>query len=227
MGKYGFSLISNQLKLWLTLGMAWMGSMALAKDFKTISHTFPIAEEDLYQVMQMKLKKLKFEDFSHYKETMNVWAKQSIQSPKGTDLPRTNKERTFNFDPSFTLKKTLINPIGQVIALKGTKVSPLKFHTITTTLCFLNGEDETQLMWAKEHAKDTHWIFVKGQPLQKGSVYKRAIYFDQGSFLIKKLGILQVPAMVYQKGEVLEIKELIPTIGNYSFATTKVHSNAY
>ena len=51
-------------------------------------------------------------------------------------------------------------------------------------------------------------ILTKGAPLALMEELKAPVYFDQGGFLVKKLGIHHVPAIVTQEKLRLRIEEI-------------------
>ena len=53
-------------------------------------------------------------------------------------------------------------------------------------------------------------ILVNGSIFTQMKLFKKRIYFDQYGKFTARLGIMHVPAEVRQKGEVLEIIEVVP-----------------
>ena len=74
-----------------------------------------------------------------------------------------------------------------------------------------------QVAWAiKQHqlAMNNHKpkiILVKGTPFEFSKKLNLPVYFDQSGVLVRKFGISQVPARVYQHDKLLLVEELNPT----------------
>ena len=78
----------------------------------------------------------------------------------------------------------------------------------------IDGEKEEQIKWVKEHIQQgvlTKVILIKGSPLKVEKELGVPVYFDQFGVLSKKFGLKQVPALIYQEGLFLQVREVLPT----------------
>ncbi|MBP9752201.1 MAG: type-F conjugative transfer system protein TraW [Proteobacteria bacterium] len=203
-----------------------LGTLTLkAKDLGVMGETFMIQETSLLDVIQSKLKTLsdtgKLKDLE--KEIQNR-IQISLKNPKAVqNIAHTKVEKTHTYDPSITVKSDLKDSQGKVFHKKGDVVNPLKQMKMTKPLLFIDGEEKSHIEWAKKKLQLNRFskvILVKGKPFDihiesedpTVGVYEHPIYFDQEGILTKKLGIQNVPSIVSQKGDVLEVKEEVPNV---------------
>lgn len=201
--------------------IAFLGTLTLnAKDFGVMGETFMIQETSLLNVIQSKLKTLsdtgKIKDLE--KEIQNH-IQTSLKNPKAVlNIGHTKVEKIHTYDPSITVKTDLKDNEGNVFHKKGDVVNPLKQMNMTKPLLFIDGEEKSHIEWAKKKLQLNRFskvILVKGKPFDihiesedsTAGIYEQPIYFDQEGVLTKKLGIQNVPAIVSQNGDVLEVKE--------------------
>lgn len=199
----------------LILLMTIMTQPAQGKDLGTYGQTFKIAEESLLSVIQRKLQAIvdsgKLEG---YQQDLQNKVKQSLTRPTPLDhITHTKEPRTFTYDPSIVVQQDLKDHKGQVFYQKGQRVNPLHTRKLTKPLLFIDGDEISHLNWLKQklsehpHAKI---ILVRGSPFELMEKNDWTVYFDQAGKLTAKLGIKQVPAIVTQAGDQLQIDEEIP-----------------
>ncbi len=190
----------------------WTLSIALARDFGTQGTLFDIAEEDPIQLIQKKLKILQDSgELERLTIELQQKAKISLERPRPvTGISRASRSRVFSFDPTYVVRQDLKDYKGQIIARRGTKINPLETVFLRSSLIFINGDDADQIKWAKDQTESNKvkLILVKGAPLELASTLKVPIYFDQGGYLSKRLGITHVPAIVTQEKNCLRIEEV-------------------
>jgi conjugal transfer pilus assembly protein TraW len=101
------------------------------------------------------------------------------------------------------------NHQNQLIYKKGTRLNPLNTVSFRGQWLFFNGEDDKQKAWAQSLYKTgDKLILVRGSALELMQVWELPVYFDQQGLLTRKIGIQQIPARVYQEGQVLKVEEL-------------------
>jgi conjugal transfer pilus assembly protein TraW len=115
------------------------------------------------------------------------------------------------FDPSIVVENDVRDQKGNVIAARGARVNPLALIDMTTDLVFVDGSDVDQLAWAtkKWSSEKAKIIFVSGSPFDRMGEYQRRFFFDQHGKLTSHFGIAHVPAVVSQKGQLLEVREIV------------------
>lgn len=188
-------------------------SVAAAKDFGTRGKTWAIAEPDLLSTISGKLKKAEASgEFERMNKIFAAKAKAKVNRPSPVmGLGRTNEFRKWKFDPTITVDKDVRDTKGNVIARRGQRVNPLQFVSMSQKLIFIDGDEVGDLAWALKqgNAAKVKIVFVSGAPLEQMKKTNRRLYFDQTGALIKKFGIQNVPAMVKQDGQILEVSEII------------------
>ncbi|HUX79583.1 MAG TPA: type-F conjugative transfer system protein TraW [Alphaproteobacteria bacterium] len=183
-----------------------------ARDCGTHGVIYPIEEEDPIVLIQQKLKameergELKLHNIELQKKT-----KVAIERPKPVEgMTRASEARVFYYDPTYVVKEDLKDHTGRVFYKKGTKINPLETISLSKGLLFFDGDDPDQKAWAQGEIQKglVKLILVKGEPLVLSEEMNVPVYFDQGGFLTKKLGIRHVPSLVTQERLRLCIEEI-------------------
>jgi conjugal transfer pilus assembly protein TraW len=196
---------------------------AEAANLGTFGATFRIAEADLIEEIY---KKLRDPESGGTMKTMqqgiNEKIAERIKTPQPTEgIRHTEKPRTFEYDPTIEVTRDLKDHKGRIFAKKGDRFNPLDRIRMTKPLLFIDGEDKDHLYWAGLRLRTyptAKVILVRGSPLEVKKKLNREIYFDQHGHITSKLGITQVPAVVYQRpGEkVLTIRETLAVSEKFS-----------
>jgi len=120
-----------------------------------------------------------------------------------------SKNTTYFYDPSVVDPEDIKDNLGKGIHRKGERVNTL--HTLTPgrTVLFIDGANESHVLWAINHeAKNKDIILVRGRIIDLMQEYDVRLYFDQNSVLTDKFGIKAYPAEVTQFGKLLKIREV-------------------
>jgi conjugal transfer pilus assembly protein TraW len=164
-------------------------------DFGTYGEAYPIQEEEGFMVvLKKRLKKIQ------------TAFTTSVENPIGTFYPKAKRARSFEFDPSICLVQEVRDHHGNVLLTKGTLVNPLEITFLPDDLLFIDGNDPTQVSWAKQ--EKGIWILTNGKPLGFELQELNSVYIDQEGYLADKLGVVSVPAKVSQKNKKLLIEEV-------------------
>ena len=182
-----------------------------AKDLGTFGETFPIIEVNILTWFQDELNKWgESGELDKYVKLLKEKIAKNATNPKPVSgLSRAVQARVFIIDPTITLSQEILSPEGKVIIPKGTTINPLTKVNLSKPLVFFNAEDSLQKAWVKKNYMDAKIILVAGKPLDLAEDWQKDIFFDQGGVLTQKLKIKAVPAVVRQKGVVLEINEYV------------------
>jgi conjugal transfer pilus assembly protein TraW len=177
-----------------------------AKDLGDRGMTFSILEEGFIQMIERRLNKL---DIKKEQEKIQAKIIKQAINPKGKSVPRTKKQRSFTYDPTFVLNQDVILPDGQVVYKKGDKVNPLEVTPLDKKLIFIDGNDTGQIEWFKKQnvANEDKVILISGSPNALSKELHRPVYFDQSAEMTNKFGINQVPAVLKQEGNLLRVEE--------------------
>jgi conjugal transfer pilus assembly protein TraW len=187
---------------------------SIARDYGIVGTTYLIIEKDFLKEIQEKLKEM--EQNGKLAKFQNGIKKQMVDSVNKTKpvagITPTKFAKSWLFDPSVFLDKNLTDQNGRVFYKAGTKVNPLDHLSLTRTLIFIDGDDETQVKWAIKQDKlkknKTKIILVKGAIIDLMKQTKTRLYFDQNGTLTKKFSIEHTPT-VEQEGKKLRISEVL------------------
>lgn len=189
---------------------------AVAAELGVVGPTYEIAEPDLIEVIQARLKQMEksgelARKQNEYRDKVigGIEAPKAVAGVKATDAPR-----TYHVDPTLTVDRDIRNAEGALLFARGTKVNPFDHVSLTRNLLFFDGRDSRQVAFAKLHLGERGGknkpILVAGEPLKLMRAWKQAVYYDQGGSLVRRLGIRQLPAIVSQDGKRLRIDEVRP-----------------
>ena len=192
-------------------------SSAQAKNLGVYGHLFPIAEQDIREVIYVRLNEMKQNGtWEKLKAKFIRNVKEHILRPspvKGlTTITGSEKPKTFYYDPTYVLDKNIEDDKGRIIVKAGTRVNPLDTIKLRGVLFFLNADEERQIRWAFENIKKyqfVKYILVQGNIKEAGKLLKDRIYFDQYGTITRKLKLRHVPCIVKQMGKKLEIQEFM------------------
>lgn len=181
---------------------------------EALGPTYPIAEPDMLQSIEKRLRGMERSGQLQDLITQGTErATRSAQYPAPVQgLGKATVNRTYYFNPSIRVNRDIRDAEGRVIVKAGTTVNPFDYASMNTWLLFFDGTDKRQVQLAEKLGREYGWqikpILTAGGPLDLGRVWKRRVYFDQGGFLVKRLGIQNVPALVTQEGKEMRIDEL-------------------
>jgi conjugal transfer pilus assembly protein TraW len=204
-----------QLLLFLaTLAALAAAARTWAEDLGTVGPTYAIEETHLLNAIERQLReKEKSGELAHLEEAAKQRIIDSIEHPKPlAGIRRTERARSFYFDPSIVVRENITDAKGNIIVPAGTRVNPLEIVSLSKHLLFFDGTDERQVERARQliahYQGKLKPILVAGSYLALMQRWQLPVYFDQQAALTRKLGITQVPALVSQEGTQLRIDEL-------------------
>ena len=177
----------------------------------------PIVEQDMIEaIMQTLRAKEKSGELARLQREAADRVKKRVEEPVAVGgLARTEKARTYYYDPSYTQPTTIYDTQGRVIAAAGTRVNPLEYITLSTRMLFFDGRDPEQVRMAftliGKYKDGIKAVLVGGRPLEMMRKRKVRIYFDQNGTLTRRFGITHVPALVTQDGYRVRIEEMMVT----------------
>lgn len=182
---------------------------AFCENYGTLGNTFIIQEEDLLEYIENKLKTI---DIEKWQNEFKEEAIKSAKRPKGVILPNATKNKIYYFDPSITIQRDYADNVGRVFAKKGTKINPLDSVSLSRDLVFIDGDNKVQVEFAIQYynAKNgkAKIILTNGSIVDLMNKLNIKLFFDQKQILVKKFEIENLPAVISQKNNLLEIKEV-------------------
>lgn len=204
-------------KLLTALALLTLSFSSGAKDFGTWGNVFEPAEQDMLLFIQNRLKGMEETgELDRLREEATERVKKHAVRPAPVDgLSLATDYRAFSFDPTFTVKETITDTKGNLIARKGDQVNPLDRVPYNQVLFFIDGDDKQQLAWVKKQiGGQTNFkvILVNGNIKDVSDALVERIFFDQAGVLTRKFGFEHIPARISRDGRVLKVEE-IPVSG--------------
>lgn len=188
-----------------------------AKDLGTWGNVFEPAEQDMLAFIQNRLKGMEQSgELDRLREEATARVKEHAVRPAPVEgLTKAVDYRSVVWDPTFTVKETITDMKGNVIARKGDTVNPLDKVPFSQVLYFIDGDDKEQVDWARQQIAgqtNVKVILVKGNIKDVSDALNERIYFDQSGVLTRKFGFEHVPARISRDGRVMKVEE-IPVSG--------------
>lgn len=205
-----FRIIFLYLKILTALVILTEVNLTLAKDLGNHGTTFEIKESDLLEFIEGRLTAMeKNGEMEIHQERLQQKYVERIEEPSRVKgISKVDVTREFTFDPTKVLDKDILDSNGNIIAVKGTKVNPLEHITYDKKLIFIDGSDKAQVKWLeKTKGSPRKIILTAGRPLDLEEQLDEEVYFDQQGALTKEFGILAVPAIAWQEGQVFKVRE--------------------
>ncbi len=210
MGGKQFRFVELTRILCLLSFLAATSSSLFAQDFGVRGQTFEIQENDLLQVIEAKLRQAEQSgSLKVIQEEISKRVQRSIERPNPVvGVSRTQEAKRYFYDPTLVVEEDVKDHQGNLVARKGTRINPLDYVSWGTPLLLIDADDQEQVQWATSFADSL--VLVKGAPLALEKDLNRPIFFDQGSRIVRKFGISQVPCRISQAGRLLLVEELEP-----------------
>ena len=123
-----------------------------AKDLGTWGNVFEPAEQDMLAFIQNRLKGMEQTgELDRLRKEATERVKEHAVRPTPVEgLSNAKEYRSFAWDPTFTVKETITDMQGNVIARKGDTVNPLDKVPFSQVLFFIDGDDKEQVNWARQ-----------------------------------------------------------------------------
>lgn len=183
-----------------------------AKDYGVIGVTYPIAERDMIELMQERMRqKVESGEVAATQRDMVDRARKMVARPQGIKLPRAQVYKSFEMGVSYKLPNNILDSSGKVLFWAGTTINPLDVKSLTQAFCFVDGDDDLQISWLRNNCADPsryRVVLVNGNYLDVSARLGRRIYFDQRSYLTNRFGLQALPTIVSQKGKSLNVEEI-------------------
>ena len=203
-----------RLSPWLIAAATCWALGAQAANLGTIGPTYPVAEKNLLDVIMARLRaKEASGELKRHEQEARDRAAYAVNNPRPVDgLRRAQAARTFYFDPTFTLQSNVVDSAGAVLFPAGTRKNPLEVVSLSKHLLFFDARDPRQVARAREliehYQGKVKPILVGGSYLDLMKRWNKPVFYDQDGTLVRKFGIVAVPAIVSQEGQRLRIDEV-------------------
>jgi len=195
----------------LLLGLLSAG--VSARDLGTTGHLFTIAEPDMLTFIKQRLQAMEDsgEMAKMQKETEERVKAHAVRPTPVAGLSPAVTTRSFAFDPTFTVRETITDMQGRVIAKQGDQVNPLDRVPFSEELYFLDGDNRAQVAWVKKQIAgqmNFKVILVNGNIKETSDTLDEPVYFDQAGVLTTKFGFTHTPVRISRDDRVLKVEEV-------------------
>ena len=199
------------MKVKLSLALILCCSSTYAKDLGQHGTVYPVIEDNLLDVMVQRVDHMqKTGELRMRQNEMIAGVEKQVSQPSPVlGLSPSEKDRVSYIELSTILEKPITDKNGKILIAKGTRINPLDLIDFTSSLYFINGNDNKQVEWAlSEGGENAIILLIDGSVLDLMKKYDAKFYFDQEGTLVKKLGIKQIPAKVEPFGDMLKVHEV-------------------
>jgi len=132
---------------------------------------------------------------------------------KSERLPLATKNSVRLHRPMYTLERDITDQHGQIIYPKGYTFNPMSYITLPSKVIVV-GDDASFGDWLAAHAGSFDMVLTAGgDPLKLGKTYDRTVFILEPK-MRERLGVRVVPSIVSQKGDALQIKEMVLEAGS-------------
>ncbi|AXU98118.1 type-F conjugative transfer system protein TraW (plasmid) [Erwinia persicina] len=202
----------NKRPVFLLL-LALLSAGVSARDLGTTGHLFTIAEPDMLTFIKQRLQAMEDsgEMAKMQKETEERVKAHAVRPTPVAGLSPAVTTRSFAFDPTFTVRETITDMQGRVIAKQGDQVNPLDRVPFSEVLYFLDGDNRAQVAWVKKQiGGQTNFkvILVNGNIRETSDTLDEPVYFDQAGVLTTKFGFTHTPVRISRDDRVLKVEEV-------------------
>jgi len=186
----------------------FLAAVVHGKDLGTAGATYPIAEKDALREIEERAKEVDWEkafDTKRMKERIRDYRPEGMET-----LPAAREDRVFTVDMTWTLDFDIPDGKGGILYPRGFSFNPLAYVFLPSVLVVVDGADARQVDWLRTSPFATD---PRVMLLLTGGSYgavmkrlKRPVFFANGK-IIKRFQLKAVPAVIVQKGTVMEVRE--------------------
>ena len=192
--------------------MLWTAAV-LARNLGEVGRTWPIAEKDALTEIEAKARQVEWNKVLERKKVENYQG-----PPDMGRLPRARRDRTFPVDLTYTTSIDVPDGKGGIFYPKGYTFNPLDYVTYPKTLVVINGNDPEQVQWlaASEYAPrlDVMLLITEGRYGVVAKRVSRPVFYADRK-IIDRLHLQAVPAIIKQKGRLMEVTEVtVPSVSD-------------
>jgi conjugal transfer pilus assembly protein TraW len=199
----------------LLLSLLFLASSAWAETHDAQGPVYSIKEPDMLEEVMAKVDaKKKSGEYDRMMKEAQDRAKAAVYSPKPVDgVTRAEHNHVFYYDPTIVADRDITMPDGRVAVHKGYKANPLDQQDFGDPMLFLDARDPAQVKFGLKMLKKRKGVLmpvlVGGSFVDLQKEWGHRVYYDQTGFIVRKLGIQHVPALVTQAGNQLKIEEFL------------------
>lgn len=226
--------------IYISIFLLFPTSIVFAKHLGRQGEVFPIAEIDMLQWIDARLKHLSTTgQTAKMQHDFIERVENSVRRPAPVEgLRTTTTPNTFYIDASLKLATDIHNAQGNIIYAKGLIINPFDTSTwpmdipkvqfeYQHTLVFFDGDDPRQLSWAKQYhsEKPVKWILTNGSPDELARALDARLYFDQLGDYSRQFRLSHIPSVIEQDGKRWKVSEIDVT--PFTDTMTTMEKNTY
>ena len=224
------SSLSSFPTLCVSLTLAALPAVAIAKDLGVRGATWPVAEPDLLAEIEARLADLRRSgELGRLQDEARTRVRRSLEEPAPVPGVAPARERRSRLvDPSIVVGRDIRGPDGAPIAAAGTRIDPFEHGTLTRALLFVDGRREAEVAWALARPGPTKIVLLAGRPLDLMRRHRRPFFFDLGGRLKERFGVRATPTLMERDGAHLRLTEFplddrLPADCRAALATNQPH----
>ena len=194
----------------IVAGLFIVIASANAKDLGTFGRTYPIAEKDALTEIEERARQVNWEKVLDKRKLENFQG-----PPDKATLPRAQRGQVRQVDMTYTAEIDVPDGKGGILYPKGYTFNPLDFITYPKTIIVINGNDKDQVSWFKDseysQQMDVTLMITEGAFGVITKKVNRTIFYATTK-IINRFQLAAVPSIIKQKGQYLEVTEVVPTL---------------
>ncbi|WP_431798275.1 type-F conjugative transfer system protein TraW (plasmid) [Cupriavidus metallidurans] len=201
--------------LFLGLALSTIACASFAESLGRYGNTWNIQEQDAVDMIKGRLTNMEKQGQlkKFWEDYRNKQLSNLENPPPVPGISTATGPKVWTFDPTYTYPDNVKDHLGNVLVPAGTKLNPLDFTALSKAIVFIDGRDPKQVQYAKKRIDENprdKVVLVAGSFLKLDREWKRPVYFDQQGILTQHFGIKRVPAVLSQKGKMLQVEEFAP-----------------
>ena len=193
----------------IVAGLSIVIASANAKDLGTFGRTYPIAEKDALTEIEERARQVNWEKVLDKRKLENFQG-----PPDKATLPRAQRGQVRQVDMTYTAEIDVPDGKGGILYPKGYTFNPLDFITYPKTIIVINGNDKDQVSWFKDSGysqqMDVTLMITEGAFGVVTMKVNRTVFYATTK-IINRFQLAAVPSIIKQKGQYMEVTEVVPT----------------
>ena len=181
---------------------------AVCADLGDVGATYPIAERDALAEIEERAGAV---NWGRAFDPKRMSERIKDYRPEGMDvLPTAKKDRVFQVNMNWILDFDIPDGRGGILYPRGFSFNPLEYVFLPNVLVLIDGSNARQVEWFKvsPYAKDYRVMLLLcggSYTRDMGKLKRPAFYAD--ARIVKRFQLKAVPAVIVQKGTVMEVRE--------------------
>ena len=181
---------------------------AVCADLGDVGATYPIVERDALAEIEERSNAV---DWGKAFDPKRMSERIRDYRPEGMDvLPTAKKDRVFQVNMNWILDFDIPDGRGGILYPKGFSFNPLDYVFLPNVLVVIDGSNARQVEWfkASSYAKDYRVMLLLcgGSYTRVMEKLKRPAFYADAR-IVKRFQLKAVPAVIVQKGAVMEVRE--------------------